>query len=444
MSKRNEIVKTRRFLYFCAVVIAVSVPLALLGFTATALHIATYFIVYSSVSYAHLNLVSRRTSCRIDKVRYELGDADVVLDLHLTVTSGVGLASLKLFLEVPPQLSRSGFHATYSLRTALKSGQIRFKVPLLRRTGFHVLGPLTVAVTDVLGVFEVSIYHLESIAIRVPPRVSSAPMARWYGIIRSSSGARTLSPGVGVEYHSTREYSPEDELRHIDWKATARLGKLHVKVFEVETPLRVVMVLDALRYTFIGSPKSLFEYCADLAVALSSYLVKRGDMLRLVVITEDGVKRSNEIRNYGDLVEILEALSNVRWPGYTPMSIAGPPPAYLNADAIGKSFKDVSAVVIFSPVLDDRRAYEIMELAEQMRKDGVRAIVVAPLVTFFSTTSRVDDVVYKVMRYNIVSRELRNIESLRRSGVQVIALSPHKALEKVVSELERIRVLKTR
>lgn len=444
MSKRGEVVKTRRFLYFCAAVVAVSAPLALLGFTSAALCAALYFIVYSSASYAHLSSMAERTSCRVSRVEYKLGDADIVLEIRLLVSPGVGTAGLRLSLEVPPQLSRSGVHTTYSSSMSLKPGEVGFEVPLPRRTGFHVVGPLMVALTDFLRLFEVPIYRLEAIVVRIPPRVGSAPMARWYGIIRSSSGARTLSPGVGVEYHSTREYRPEDEPRHIDWKATARLGKLHVKVFEVETPLRVVMVLDALRYTFIGSPKSLFEYCADLAAALSSYLVKRGDRLRLVVVTEDGVKRTSEIRSYSDLVEILEALSNVRWPAHGTVSIAEAPPVGLDEGAIGRSFKDVSAVVVFSPVLDDRRAREITGLAERARRDGARVIAVVPLITFFSTTSRVDDAVYKVMRYNIVSRELKNIESLRRSGVQVIALSPHKALERVISELERVRVLKTR
>ncbi|MEM4867021.1 MAG: DUF58 domain-containing protein, partial [Sulfolobales archaeon] len=373
-----------------------------------------------------------------------LEDADVVLSLDLSIASKGGFAYLKLYLDLPPQFSRLGVRYTYSRRIVLKPGHVRFSLMLPRRTGLHVVGPLKVTITDFLGVFEAPIYYLESIAVRIPPKVSLAPVAKWYGIVRSSIGSRTLSPGLGVEYHSTREYRPEDEPRHIDWKATARLGKLHVKVFEVETPLRVVIILDAQKYTFIGSPRSLFEHCADLAVALSSYLVKRGDRLELIAITEDGVKYSGEARSYKGLVEILNVLSNIRWPEFGPAPRVELPHESLYADSIGKSLKDVSALVIFSPVLSSQRAYDILKLARRAQESGARVIVVAPLIAFFSTTSKLNDAIYRVLRYNIVLREIKNIKLLRNSGVQVVALSPHRALERVVSELERIRVAKTR
>lgn len=444
MFSYGEVLKTRRLIYLCLTAVVASSALALLDIVLGALCVTAYFLAYFTVSYSHLKLMSKFTACRLDRIELELRDVDVVLNLSLDITSRGSFVYLKLYLELPPQLSHLSTRFTYSTRFALKPGQARFSLQLPRRTGLHVIGPLRVAITDALGAFEAPIYYLESIAIRIPPKVGLAPVAKWYGIVRSSIGARTLSPGLGVEYHSTREYRPEDELRHIDWKATARLGKLHVKVFEVETPLRVVIILDAQKYTFIGSPKSLFEHCADLAVALSSYLVKRGDRLRFIVITEDGVKRSSEARSYSGLVEILDVLSNIRWPGYGPAPRVELPQESLHVDSISRSFKDVSASVIFSPVISSRRAYEILELAKQTRESGVRVIVVAPLIAFFSSTSKVNDAIYRVLRYNIVLRELKNIELLRNSGIDVIALSPHRALEKVISELERIRVSKTR
>ncbi|MEM0487374.1 MAG: DUF58 domain-containing protein [Sulfolobales archaeon] len=444
MFSYGEVLKTQRLIYLCSAIVVASIALALLNVALGALCVAAYFITYSVVSYSHLRLVSKLTTCRLNKVEVELEDVDIVLSLDLSISSKGGFAYLKVYLDLPPQLSLLGVRYTYSKRIALKPGHARFSLTLPRRTGLHVVGPLKVAITDFFDAFEAPIYYLESIVIKIPPKMGLAPVAKWYGIVRSSIGSRTLSPGLGVEYHSTREYRPEDELRHIDWKATARLGKLHVKVFEVETPLRVMIILDAQKYTFIGSPKSLFEHCADLAVALSSYLVKRGDRLKFIAITEDGVKYSSEARSYRGLVEILDVLSNIRWPEYSPAPRVESPQESLYADHISKSLKDVSASVIFSPVLSSRRAYDILKLARQAQESGARVIVVAPLIAFFSTTSKVNDAIYKVLRYNIVLQELKNIELLRNSGIQVVALSPHRALERVVSELERVRIAKTR
>ncbi|MDW8011226.1 MAG: DUF58 domain-containing protein, partial [Sulfolobales archaeon] len=224
---------------------------------------------------------------------------------------------------------------------------------------------------------------------------------------------------------------------------TARLSKLHVKVFEVETPIRVFMVLDAHRYMFIGNPKSLFEYSSDLALALSNYLVKRGDRLVLAVISEDGIKRSGEIGSYSDLAELLGIVSSIRWPHRTPI-LREEPSRATSLRSLHIPLKEVSAVVIFTPIFSTQRISEILELNTLARESGVRVVVATPIVTFFSTTSRVSDTVYRALRFNLLSREIRNVELLKKSGIHVVALSPHKTLERVILDLEKIRATKTR
>lgn len=444
MLRRGEVLKTRRFYVWSIASILVSTLLAITGMVPVALCLSIYFLVYLAVSYTHLKYVTNSAKCQVGGIELELRSDDAELVTHLVISSKTAPAVYKLYLGLPSQLSLSGRYSMFSLKFPPGVGEVKVRIPILRRAGLHTLGPLTVAASDLLGVYEVPVYYRESVTVKIPPRVGTTPIARWYGIVRSSSGARTLSPGLGVEYHSTREYRPEDEPRHIDWKATARLGKLHVKVFEVETPLKVAVVLDANKYMFIGSPRSLLEYSAELVVALSSYLLKRGDRITLVVISEDGIKRSSEIRNYSNLVEVLEVLSNIRWPVYAPTPRLEISPIGSGLDSLRDSFRDISAIVIFSPVLSDHRVIEILELSEQMRKSGVKVMVVAPLITFFSAASRLDGTIYRVLRFNIVSREFKNMKLLENSGVQVVFLSPHKALEKVVAELERIRVIRSK
>ena len=51
--------------------------------------------------------------------------------------------------------------------------------------------------------------------------------------------------GQSVEFSEHKEYAPGDEIRHIDWRAFAKLDKYYVKRFEMETNLRALLVLDA-------------------------------------------------------------------------------------------------------------------------------------------------------------------------------------------------------
>ncbi|MDT5156243.1 MAG: hypothetical protein QOH51_600 [Acidobacteriota bacterium] len=50
--------------------------------------------------------------------------------------------------------------------------------------------------------------------------------------------------GAGHDLHSLREYQPRDDVRHVDWKATARQKRLIVREFTAEDERRVHIVLD--------------------------------------------------------------------------------------------------------------------------------------------------------------------------------------------------------
>jgi uncharacterized protein (DUF58 family) len=53
-----------------------------------------------------------------------------------------------------------------------------------------------------------------------------------------------LRRGPGHDLFSMRDYQPQDDLRHIDWKATARSRRLTVREFTSEDERRVTIVLD--------------------------------------------------------------------------------------------------------------------------------------------------------------------------------------------------------
>ncbi|MBL8627038.1 MAG: DUF58 domain-containing protein [Myxococcales bacterium] len=81
--------------------------------------------------------------------------------------------------------------------------------------------------------------------------------------------------GSSVEFAEHKEYSPGDELRHIDWKALAKLDRYYVKQFEQESQLTAYLVLDAsASMRFAGAGLSKVEY-GGLALAALAYLVSQ-------------------------------------------------------------------------------------------------------------------------------------------------------------------------
>ena len=56
---------------------------------------------------------------------------------------------------------------------------------------------------------------------------------------------RSPHQGASVEFAEHKEYSPGDDVRHIDWKAYGKLDRYYVKRFEQETEMTAYLVLDA-------------------------------------------------------------------------------------------------------------------------------------------------------------------------------------------------------
>ncbi len=443
-ARKQELTITRRFYVVCLLIMASSVVACFNGNVLEALSAVALFVTYVATYVNYLTVASRRLVCELNDFSTHVEGEYVKLRFRVVISTHTArLLVGKLYVAIPPQLSSTYRRLVLSKGIEIATNQM-VEILLNRRTGLHIVGPLRVAITDPFQLVERVVYYKELISLKIPPEVSTAPVARWYGIVRSSSGARTLTPGTGIEYHSTREYQPGDELRYIDWKATARLGKLHVKVFEVETSLRVALVLDASSYMFIGTPKSLFEQCADLAVALANYLIKRRDRLIFIVLTEDGVKVGSEARNYKDFIEILNMVTSIEWPRYEPTIRAESPLRPESLTGLRDLIDHVSATIILSPVLSKQRVLELAGLARRSQERGVKFIVIAPLITFFGSKDRLLDVLYKVLRFDLLNIELENVKALRSQGVQVIAMSPQKAIEKVVAELEKVRALRVR
>src|SRR5512135_408760 len=104
---------------------------------------------------------------------------------------------------------------------------------------------------------------------------------------------RSPHHGQSVEFAEHKEYTPGDEIRHIDWKAYGKTDKYYVKRFEQETNLRAWLVVDAsgsMGYRGPGAAMSKLEYASTLAAALAYLLVRQQDAAGLVAVGAEVVR----------------------------------------------------------------------------------------------------------------------------------------------------------
>ncbi|TJY38170.1 DUF58 domain-containing protein [Pontimicrobium aquaticum] len=111
---------------------------------------------------------------------------------------------------------------------------------------------------------------------------------------------RRLSDHIfGGEYHSTfkgrgmtfsevRQYQYGDDVRNIDWNVTARTNEPHIKVFEEERELTMVLMVDISGSEFFGTVKQFKnEVVTEIAATLAFSATQNNDKIGLILFSDD-------------------------------------------------------------------------------------------------------------------------------------------------------------
>lgn len=154
---------------------------------------------------------------------------------------------------------QSNTNLQVNLFSPLKEVQLR---PGQVRKGKHILELLLFSdvsgnyAADKIGAQVLGPYRLTKkegsisfdLELKIFPRVMVALIQAALFLLRGGRGGAGDVPlvfkGPGTEYADTREYVPGDSLHHIDWKATARYGKLMVKEFFLEAGRGAHIIYD--------------------------------------------------------------------------------------------------------------------------------------------------------------------------------------------------------
>ena len=153
-----------------------------------------------------------------------------------------------------------------------------FKMRCARR-GYHRIGPVRMRSGDIFG-FSATETRLSAVNdVLVYPRVIdleqlATPPQHPFG---SSKGGLPLFHDTS-RARGTRDYQPEDPLKHIDWKATARARKLQTRVFEPSVSMNIIVALNGSTtdYVWLGTNRRLFERAVTAAASAVALADRRG------------------------------------------------------------------------------------------------------------------------------------------------------------------------
>ena len=159
--------------------------------------------------------------------------------------------------------------------------------------------------------------------IIVLPRVEAVGVE--IGDLPADAGAlATGRRGVGLDLLALRDYQPQDDPRHIDWKATARSRHLTVREFADEDQLTITVIIDPnvhsqphrgklrerLAAEQSGRPVVIserFEAGASLAASVLSHFASQNAVFKLVIGDDDGEFGVGQGHLFGELKRLALA-----------------------------------------------------------------------------------------------------------------------------------------
>jgi uncharacterized protein (DUF58 family) len=94
--------------------------------------------------------------------------------------------------------------------------------------------------------------------------------------------------GRGMDFEDLRDYAPGDDVRHIDWNVSNRLGRPFVKRFREERELGLVLVVDISASGEFGTTGATKRrLAAEVAGTLAFAAARSGDKVGLLLFTDE-------------------------------------------------------------------------------------------------------------------------------------------------------------
>lgn len=234
---------------------------------------------------------------------------------------------------------------------------------------------------------------------------------------------QTDEGGSGTEFHSVRDYRPDDPLRRVDWNRVARTGEYATVQFREEQAATVVVLVDVRGPAFrtpTDGDLSAVDRARTGATQVVETLLSDGDRVGLATVgpgwtwVHTGAGREHRTRLRATLADdsALDAPdADRRFHEHRFLRLLG---YRLPAD---------SQLVCFSPLLDE----QIVRLLRHLHARGYPVTVFSPDPTDGET---VGGAVVRMER-------ARTIEALRRAGVRVIDWATDEPLEVAVARARR-------
>jgi uncharacterized protein (DUF58 family) len=257
-------------------------------------------------------------------------------------------------------------------------------------------------------------------------------------LVRAGGYRSKRLPGAGREFSHYRDYTPDDDFRHVSWKATARRGKPITAVHESEHSQDIIFCLDIGRMMAarVGTLTKL-DHAINAVLMLTHVSQSFQDNLGLLVFSHTVHLWLPPAKGHAQHARFLQALYSIK-----------PELCYVNYREafqylIGRHPKR-ALTMVFTDLLDGVVSAEYRDAARLLRRFHLSltlAVADVPLQNLAARTPTTTEQMYDVL----VARDLLHgraelLRGLEREGAMVLDTVPERL---TIDAVNRYLSLKT-
>jgi uncharacterized protein (DUF58 family) len=320
---------------------------------------------------------------------------------------------VRLRQPLPPDLRSTPSEADHRLEATV----------VARRRGRHVLGAPAVRADGPLGLG--CWYHRpgpEAEVLVYPDLVAAfrLALAVRQGLFRET-GQRSRGPlGLGTDFESIREYLPDDDVRQVNWPATARMGRPMSNQYRVEQDRDVLLVVDCGR--LMAAPlgdRTRLDAAVDAVAAVASVADEVGDRCGAVAFDTE-VRRTVSPRRKGARA-VIRGVFDVEPTG----ADSDYELAFRTVRGLKRAF-----VLVLTDLLDESAARTLVEavpLLARRHAVAVASAVDTDLDAILRREPRAPvDVYSAAVALDVLAARSRVAAKLRRAGADVVEAPPER------------------
>lgn len=343
---------------------------------------------------------------------------------------------LRLYDNYPVEFDGTAMPLTISLN-GRDTETITFTVNPKQR-GEYVWGDLQIQQRSPLGLAwaDWTVRTAETVAV-YPDLIGLNQLAVKLALQATGTLKQKRRMGVGTEFAELREYGTGDDLRFVDWKATARLSQPLVRVLEPEREQTLLILLDRGRLmTAQVQGLTRFDWGLNAALSLTLAGISRGDRVGLGVFDRTLHTWIPPKGGRANVQQIIERL--------TPIQPVLEESDYLAAATHAAQHQHRrSLVVIITDLVDETASAELLSALARLRPRHLPFCITLrdPAIDHraHQPTAQVEAAFQRAVALDLLSQREAAFARLKKRGVLVLDAPAHEISDPLVESYLRIK-----